>query len=119
MDPSSRTGRYWIVWEERRGRWRLRGISRAAVAVTVLLAVLAAAAGVLIALTQAGEAWVGWAWAAWVLAVAAVGGRVLYALALGPVRRSAPVGSDRAEGDWPAHPRYPQRSRRPPMHKRR
>ncbi len=99
MDPSSRTGRYWIVWEERRGRWRLRGVSRTAVAVTLLLAVLAALAGILIALTQAGTSWVGWAWAAWVLAVAAVGGRVLYALALGPVRRSAPVGSGRADGN--------------------
>jgi hypothetical protein len=92
MDPSNRTGVYWIVWEERRGRWRLRGISRAAAGVTALLAVLAASGGVLLALTQVGTPWIGWLWALWVLAVALVGSRMLAALALGPIKRSAPVG---------------------------
>lgn len=99
MDPNTRTGVYWIVWEERCGRWRLRGISRAAVGATVLLALLAAAAGVLIALTQEGRSWVGWAWAVWVLAVALAGGRVIAALSLGPIRRSPPIRDGTPDGD--------------------
>jgi len=91
MELGSRTGRYWIVWEERRGAWWLRGVSREAAAATVLLAILAAAAGVLIALTQAGEPWVGWAWAVWVLVAALVGARTLAALAGGAIRRSSPL----------------------------
>src|SRR5215211_3232656 len=91
MEPGSRTGRYWIVWEERRGSWRLRGISRDAAAATVLLAVLAASAGVLVALTQVGRPWVGWAWAGWVLAAALVGARTVPALGRGAVRRSTPL----------------------------
>ena len=101
MDPTSRTGHYWIVWEERRGRWHLRGISRSAVVTTVLLALLAATAGILAAFTQAGTRWVGFAWAAWVLAVALVGGRVIVDAGRGFVRRSAPLRSHRGA---PAEP---------------
>ena len=78
----------------------MRGISRAAVGATVLLALLAAAAGVLLALTQEGRAWVGWAWAVWVLAVALVGSRVIAALTLGPIRHSAPIRGDVLDGDY-------------------
>ncbi len=101
MESESRTGHYWIVWEERRGRWHLRGISRRAVATTVLLALLAATAGILAAFTQAGARWVGFAWAAWVLAAAAVGGRAIADAGLGFVRRSAPLRRRRSA---PAEP---------------
>jgi hypothetical protein len=105
VDPNTRTGVYWIVWEERRGRWRLRAISRAAAGATFLLALLAATAGVLIALTQAGRPWVGWAWGAWVLAVAVVGARTVTALGPGLIRRSAPfrgfdAARERPEEHW-------------------
>jgi hypothetical protein len=99
VDPNARTGIYWIVWEDRRGNWRLRAISRAAAAATILLALLAASAGVLIALTQSGRPWVGWAWAGWVLAAAIVGGRTVAALGLGPIRRSAPIRGGTPDGD--------------------
>jgi len=91
MDPNSRTGHYWMVWEERQGRWRLRAISRGAVLATLLLALLAASAGVLIALTQSETPWVGLVWAVWVLAVAVIGGRVLGEVGRGFIRRSAPI----------------------------
>jgi hypothetical protein len=101
MDSGSRTGHYWIVWEERRGRRHLRGISRSGVVTTVLLALLAATAGILAAFTQAGTRWVGFAWAAWVLAVAAVGGRAIADAGRGFVRRSAPLRSHRSAPDEP------------------
>ena len=101
MDPTSRTGHYWIVWEERQGRRHLRGISRSAVLTTVLLALLAATAGILVAFTQAGTRWVGFAWAVWVLAVAVIGGRVIVDAGRGFVRRSAPLRSHRSA---PAEP---------------
>jgi hypothetical protein len=59
----------------------------AAVATTLLLAALAAAAGVLLALTQHGASWASWGWAAWTLAAAWVGGRLVYDGLRGPSRR--------------------------------
>lgn len=100
MDPNSRTGHYWMVWEERQGRWHLRAISRRAVLTTFLLAFLAATAGILSALTQAETRWVGFAWAAWVLAMAVIGGRVIVDVGRGFIRHSAPIQrhlSDQAE----------------------
>jgi hypothetical protein len=58
----------------------------------LLLAFLAASAGVLVALTQEGIAWVGWGWAVWVLGVAAMVGRVLMVRAEGLIRHSSPFG---------------------------
>jgi len=91
MDANSRTGHYWMVWEERQGRWQLRAISRGAVLATLLLALLAASAGVLIALTQKQTPWVGLVWAAWILAVAVIGGRVLGEVKRGFIRHSGPI----------------------------
>jgi hypothetical protein len=87
MKPTeqARTSKYWFVGSPRARR--RRAVSAAAVATTLLLAVAAAAAGVLLALTQHGVAWVGWGWAAWTLAVAWVGGRLVYDALRGPSRR--------------------------------
>jgi len=81
------TDQYWIAWDVRGDRRRVRGISRAAVFTTVMLTVLAALAGILLALTQHGTGWVGLAWAGWVLAFAAVIGRLVYDVLRGPIRR--------------------------------
>lgn len=92
IEPGTRTGHYWIVWEERRGRLRLRAISHAGAVMFLLLALLAASAGILVALTQHDFGWVGWGWAVWVLGVAVVGGRVLMVKSEGLIRHSSPFG---------------------------
>jgi len=97
MDPNSRTGHYWMVWEERQGQWHLRAISRRAVLTTVLLAFLAATAGILVALTQAQTRGVGFAWAVWVVFVAVIGGRVIVDVGRGFVRHSAPLRRHRGD----------------------
>ena len=87
MEPTepARTSKYWFLGLPRARR--RRAVSAAAAATTLLLAVAAAAAGVLLALTQHGTEWVGWGWAAWTLAVAWVGGRLVYDALRGPSRR--------------------------------
>ena len=84
-----RTEKYWFVGGERvgHGRARRRAVSAAAVGTTLVLAVVAAAAGILLALTQAGVRGVGFAWAAWTLVVAYCLGRLVYDALRGPSRR--------------------------------
>ncbi len=54
---------------------------------TLALALIAATAGILIALTQAGIRSVGWGWAVWTVVVAWVLGRLIYDALRGSSRR--------------------------------
>ncbi len=86
MVEPTRTDRYLVVWAEGPHRHHPWAVSRAAIATTVMLAILAATAGVLLALTQHGASGVAWAWAAWVLAFAYLVGRLITDSLRGPVR---------------------------------
>ena len=82
-----RTEKWLVVGVGRPGRGRRRAVSAAAVLTTLVLALVAATGGVLLALTQHGARLVGWGWAVWTLVVAWVLGRLVYDALRGPSRR--------------------------------